>query len=60
MTRLIQAVTLLAFPHGGQRLARRNALTAVTQDRAAARVRAEAYGALVPRSAPGLRRAASD
>ena len=29
MTRLLQTVTLLAFPHGGQRAARRNAQTPV-------------------------------
>ena len=31
MTRLLQTVTLLAFPHGGQRAARRNAQTPVAR-----------------------------
>jgi hypothetical protein len=30
MTRLLKTVTLLAFPHGGQRTARRNALAAMS------------------------------
>lgn len=31
MTRLMQNVLLLAFPHGGQAAARRNAMTPVTR-----------------------------
>jgi hypothetical protein len=30
MTRLLTTLTLLAFPHGGQRTARRNALAAMS------------------------------
>jgi len=45
LVRLVQQAALYAFPHGGQQIARRNALDRVTEGLVAAHERAEAYAA---------------
>lgn len=55
---LARSLYLMAFPHGGQRGARRNAWTGMSEDVGRSRVRAEvddALNAAVVRSAPMLR-----
>lgn len=58
VSRLFRDALLTAFPDGGQRTARRNALAALAVQRAEARERREAY-ALLDRPATPPRRAAS-
>jgi hypothetical protein len=45
IVRLVQQAALLAFPHGGQQAARRNAFDRVEENLVAANVRAEAIAA---------------
>ena len=45
IVRFVQQAALLAFPHGGQETARRNAFDRVTEDLVAAHERAEAIAA---------------
>jgi hypothetical protein len=49
-----ETIMLAVVPHGGQRTARRNALSSVRADAVAARDRAEALAAMVPAPAPLL------
>jgi hypothetical protein len=46
VTRTVQSLTLLALPHGGQRVARRNAWSSMSADATWARSRREAELAL--------------
>jgi len=62
MTRLMQHVVLLAFPHGGQAVARRNARTPVARygDGVQSPVTNSRTARPTSTSANSLRRAASD
>lgn len=43
-----EMLTMILAPHGGQRIARRNALNAVRSDTIAAQQRAEALASIIP------------
>ena len=52
VTRTLQSLALLAVPHGGQKLARRNAWGSMSSDSARARARVEAFVAMSRALAP--------